>query len=400
MRPSHTRSVACLPASVPKSSQKQPQIAVGAALCLCYVALVSEEVFVIDSQASASRPSNPRAVKRRPAKQRAVAPRASFGPNARWKVQLELAPAEIALVYKQGLARGAEVCRQGTHEWRPLVTTPELRAALAAGRGLITLARRPVKKPASVAPPPPAVVKREPAVALTQTFAPVVMPSSAAQASPPAFGTLPPIRPLPRLGTFPPLGMKASGFARLVRHARPVELALVAGVAMLITWTVSTVTHRAQAARGAASNRERAALFAPLTSDSSLNDAPGALSAANFGPGSSIPVVSVADLPVEGLRPLRAASLASAAAPHLSGMRAELARALGNAARAAQSCGTGPVNTQIVATFAPSGVARAIHFGANAPPVAVRSCVLNAVARAHISPFEGDPVTVSKTISW
>ncbi len=336
---------------------------------------------MIDSQPSASQPSNPRVAKRRAAKHRAVAPRSDSGVSARWKVQLELAPAEIALVYKQGLARGAEVCRQGTHDWRPLVTTPELRFALASGSGLATLVPRPVKKPVSVAPPPPAVVKREPAPELMQTFSPVVMPLEV-PVLPPA------ITPL----ALPPPRAKASSFAWLVQHARPAELALVAGVAMLLTWTASALTQRVQALNTAAASHERIAL-----QSAPVERAPVV---ASFGPGSAIPVVSVADLPVEGQRALRGAAMTSTAAPHGAGMRAQLARALGNAARAAQSCGSGPVSAQIVATFARSGVARAIHFGAGAPPAALRSCVLNAVARARISPFEGEPVTVSKTLRW
>ena len=343
------------------------------------------EVVVIDSQPSASRPSNPRVAKRRPAKHRAAPSGSDSGSNARWKVQLELAPAEIALVYKQGLARGAEVCRQGTHEWRPLVTTPELRFALASGRGLATLARRPQKKPASIAPPPPAVVKRELTPELMQTFSPVVTPLEA-----PALPTS-----AAELAPLPPPRAKATSFAWLVQHARPAELALVAGAAVLLTWMASALTHRVQASSAstaAAAGHERMAL-----QSAAADEAPAA---ASFGPGAAIPVVSVTDLPVEGQRALRGAAMKSGATPQASGMRAQLARALGNAARAAQSCGSGPVNTQIVATFAPSGVARAIHFGAGAPPAALRSCVLNAVARARISPFEGEPVIVSKTLRW
>jgi hypothetical protein len=254
-------------------------------------------------------------------------------------VQLELAPAEIALVYKQGLARGAEVCRQGTHEWRPLVTTPELRAALAAGRGLITLARRPLKKPTSVAPPPPAVVKRETPPALTETLSPVVAPRLDSTL-PRAFGPLPPLSAPPR--------PRPTGLARLVRHARPVELALAAGVAMLFTWTVSALSHRSSSLRGALSSRDRVALATPIGSDSSLTA--GGTIITDFGPKSSIPVVSIADLPVEGQQALRGASMASVT-PRLNGLRGELTRALGNAARAAQSCGSGPVNAQVVATF-------------------------------------------------
>lgn len=258
------------------------------------------------------------------------------------------------------------------------------------------MARRPVKKPASVAPPPPAVIKREPAADLTQTFSPVVMPLSPLPALPPL--APPPARRALTTGAqagLPPPGAKASSFARLVRHARPAELALAAALAVLFTWTVSALSHRSQLT--SAANQPRA--LRPTAPAEEPSCATSAENAETFGPGSSIPVVSIADLPVEGQSAARGTS-APSATPRLNSMRAELARALGNAARAAQSCGVGPVNTQIVATFAASGVARAIHFGANAPPPALRSCVLNAVARAHISPFEGEPVTVSKTIRW
>jgi hypothetical protein len=30
----------------------------------------------------------------------------------------------------------------------------------------------------------------------------------------------------------------------------------------------------------------------------------------------------------------------------------------------------------------------------------MRSCVLSAVARTRVTPFVGDPVTVSKSLSW
>jgi len=30
----------------------------------------------------------------------------------------------------------------------------------------------------------------------------------------------------------------------------------------------------------------------------------------------------------------------------------------------------------------------------------MRSCVLSAVARTRVTPFLGDPVTVSKSLSW
>ena len=87
---------------------------------------------VMDSQPHASPARKPRKPGRRSGGPRQKpALRQDPAATARWKVQLELAPAEIALVYRQGLAHGAEVRRHSKQEWRPLVTTPELRAALA-----------------------------------------------------------------------------------------------------------------------------------------------------------------------------------------------------------------------------------------------------------------------------
>jgi hypothetical protein len=51
-------------------------------------------------------------------------------------------------------------------------------------------------------------------------------------------------------------------------------------------------------------------------------------------------------------------------------------------------------------TFAPSGVARYIHFASSPPPAAMQSCVLNAVARSRVPAFEGPAVNVMKTMRW
>jgi len=80
--------------------------------------------------------------------------------------------------------------------------------------------------------------------------------------------------------------------------------------------------------------------------------------------------------------------------------RTELARALGRAARVARGCGPGPVDTQILVTYAPSGAVRFIHFAASPPPAAMQSCVLNAVARSRVPAFDGPALSVLKTMSW
>ncbi len=399
---------------------------------------------MIHSEPSASRPRNARvpvAARRQPAR-RSAASRPDSADSGRWKVQLELAPAEIAFVYRQGLARGAEVCRRGSHDWRPLVTTPELREALAKRASLaemievapssgaalplhqtlaitdpalaaLTLARRAPQVPKSAPPPPPAVSKSTPPPALKSTplaFAvrqlEVEPTSSALLLPPPLVRTdsvpdwedtpLLPLRVAPLLP--PPVATLKPMVEVAVHHARPLELSLVAALAVVLTLWVTALTLQAEAPR----------LNALVSSISPSTPRPAPPVHASFveaPPHSTIPVVLLRDLPVQGSG-ASAAFVGSSQAPSGAGFtasagpsRAALSRALAFAAAAARSCGTGPVTAQVVVTFAPSGVARDIHFTA-APPVALRSCVLNAVARTHLAPFSGEPVTVSKTLRW
>jgi hypothetical protein len=422
---------------------------------------------VIDSQPSASRPRNPRvsvAPRRQPAVRRSAASRPDLTDASRWKVQLELAPSEIAFVYRKGLARGAEVCRRGTHEWRPLVTTPELRDALAARASLaemievappagaaltlsqtlaitdpalaaLFLARRAPQLPKTAPPPPPALSKSAPPPPLPRSSPPPPLLTVSAEPAPaptlamvPASVMLPP--PLVRTDSVPdwedtpliplrieplrveplltPTRVTLSSLAPATLHARPIELSVVALLAMLLTLAVTAVTLRAEAPRLTAlvSSVTRAAPHAASASSLRAPEAPAK---------STIPVISVRDLPVQGgghaaalasFSPSPAANAPGAAhfasrsaASSLGPDRAGLARALGGAAAAARSCGAGPVTAQVLVTFGPSGVARNIHF-TTAPPVAMRSCVLNAVARTRIAPYTGDLVTVSKTLRW
>jgi hypothetical protein len=404
---------------------------------------------------------------------RSAASRPDLGEVSRWKVQLELAPSEIAFVYRKGLARGAEVCRRGTHEWRPLVTTPELREALAARASLaemieqvpppgsaltlsqtlaisdpslsaLMLAQRSTHLPKSTPPPPPPAVGKStpPPAALANDAAPAstlvnadtlpalrqpkplinrdsvpdwedtpllpvrILPPPAEQrlAPPPNRLRLPPTA-AERLETLPSVRTRVDQRSEpVVVHARPIELWLSAAVAVVVTLLVTAVTLRAEAPR-----------LNTLISTSARPTHPPPRAPRPAAPRdsapSAIPVVYFHDLPVEGGRAAfmsaspqasQATSHGAAAshsAPSAGPDRASLARALGSAAAAARSCGDGPVSAQVVVTFGPSGVARNIHFSAP-PPVALRTCVLNAVARTHVAPFSGEPVTVSKTLRW
>jgi hypothetical protein len=374
-------------------------------------------------------------------------------------VRLELRPSEIAFVYRKGLAHGAEVCRRGTHEWRPLVTTPELREALAKRASLaemievaepaaltlnqtlaitdptlaaLFLARRP-QLPKTAPPPPPGISKSvpppplvpkstRPPPLLSQTIPP---PPRLPQSEPPpslVFTTdaelvmseqsalvrtdsIPdwedtPLMPL-QLKTIPPTRRAVAFAQQKMVHARPLELSLVATVAVLATLAITALTLHAEAPRlnALVSSHVQGDAAAPSTQPATL---PVPLAPP------AIPVVFLRDLPVEGRKfggataPAAAHSAYSARSPQSESSgpnRAALARALGGAAAAARSCGAGPVNAQVVVTFAPSGVARSIHF-ASPPPVPLRTCVLNAISRTRITPFQGEPVTVSKTLRW
>lgn len=205
-----------------------------------------------------------------------------------------------------------------------------------------------------------------------------------------------PMLRIPMLG--PSLALLGRHRSGTVLHARPFELSAVATIAVVLTLAITALTLRAEAPR-------LTALYSAHT-HSSHTPAAGATSSveSRAAAPSTIPVVVVHDLPVEAggarsLAGLGSTRWAAAAATSSGPNRTALARALGGAAAAARNCGDGPVSAQVQVTFAPSGVARDIHFTAP-PPVALRSCILNAISRARLAPFQGEPVTVSKTLRW
>src|SRR6478609_8194067 len=246
-----------------------------------------------------------------------------------------------------------------------------------------------------------------------------------------------PARVLPLIDSEP----AAASFTPVVLHARSTELSVVAFVSAVVTFgAVLLAQHAAHWGEARAKISERAPRQAvepselPMTTHAALSPSWAATLTSN------IPVVRLRDLPlehggsaarIEYERPTpapraerieraertersevvergggRAVTHAAAARPAPVAAapgpadRAELARALGRAAASARNCGEGPVHAQVVATYAPSGVPSSVHFGSSAPPAAMRSCVLSAVARTRVTPFVGDPVTVSKSLSW
>ncbi len=243
----------------------------------------------------------------------------------------------------------------------------------------------------------------------------------------------PPPRVLPRLDSEP----GAASFTPVIMHARSTELSVVAFLSAVATFGAVLFAQQAahwREARAKINVRpprqaiEQSEL--PLPSHSSISPSWAATLASN------IPVVRLRDLPLEhggaaarieyerpapapraerAERPERtevehgagggravAKAVRPAPAPVTPGPvdKAELARALARAGASARNCGEGPVHAQVVATYSPSGVPSSVHFGSSSPPAAMRSCVLSAVARTRVTPFVGEPVTVSKSLSW
>jgi hypothetical protein len=78
--------------------------------------------------------------------------------------------------------------------------------------------------------------------------------------------------------------------------------------------------------------------------------------------------------------------------------RASLVAALSEVAAAAAGCGEREGPVKVVLTFGPSGVARSIQVSGKDLPSGTRSCIARAASRARVPAFEGDPITVGKTL--
>jgi hypothetical protein len=77
-----------------------------------------------------------------------------------------------------------------------------------------------------------------------------------------------------------------------------------------------------------------------------------------------------------------------------------IAKAVSAAASSASSCGDSPQSGKVAITFSPSGAVRSVQMEAPFAERDVGSCVLRAMGRARVSPFEGDPVVVKKSVAW
>lgn len=308
-----------------------------------------------------------------------------------WSVKLELGDEEIAKLYGQGMTRGAVVWKKGMLEWRPLLITPELTGLLRRTR-VTTLSE-------SSPPPPVAYVDGKQFVPADEVTVPRAAPL-------PSFAS--------ELTERVPIASVAPTALDVVEPSpkprrRKGELALVGVAAFALAWMAHAVLHPPTPG----------IVLPPSVAAAAPAAAPAceptrASATINASTGSSIPTVSIADLPLAGARGVTttasriessrtggrgaARSSASTTSSNEKPSRSALVEALGQVASAASGCGErgGPV--RVVVTFANSGVARSIQVSGADLPAATRSCMIGAASRARVPAFTGDPVTVSKTL--
>lgn len=59
-----------------------------------------------------------------------------------------------------------------------------------------------------------------------------------------------------------------------------------------------------------------------------------------------------------------------------------------------------PQSGRVALTFAPSGAVRSVQMEEAFAEREVGACVLRAMGRARVTAFNGEPVTVRKTLRW
>lgn len=94
-------------------------------------------------------------------------------------------------------------------------------------------------------------------------------------------------------------------------------------------------------------------------------------------------------------RPVAHRAPAAAVSP-----RDAVSKAVQRASFAARSCETGPQSGKVEVTFAPTGAVSSVVLIKGFGDVGVNGCVLRAFSRVRAATFEGDPMTVRKTVSW
>lgn len=80
--------------------------------------------------------------------------------------------------------------------------------------------------------------------------------------------------------------------------------------------------------------------------------------------------------------------------------RESMTKALSLASASASTCSDGPEKGRVAVTFSPSGSVQGVRLVQSFGDASTNSCVLRAMGRAHVTPFSGDPITVTKTLSW
>ena len=315
-----------------------------------------------------------------------------------WKVQLELEPEQIALLHSQGLARGALVRRDGSEEWRPLLATPELLRVLSKGGELQpmpldiefetptrSLKVTTLKVTTRPTPPPPPV----------ELCVELVVPQLRRD-SIPDWNDVPtgPIR-LPVSSTISPATIESQAEPRTA-HARPLKLS----VAVAATLVLALLGGFGVLRLSRSSAQHAPASSAPVSAAKPAQQPSAATAPSPLA--SSVPVVSVRDLPTEAKRTGLAAEASAKTVVTTTGSAFDevLDKALEQAARDASACGASPMTAPVVVTFAPTGMVRFVRFATAVPEPPVRACALRAVARTRIPAFKGDGITVSKTLNW
>jgi hypothetical protein len=80
--------------------------------------------------------------------------------------------------------------------------------------------------------------------------------------------------------------------------------------------------------------------------------------------------------------------------------RVAVTNAVQRASSAARSCESGPQSGKVEVTFSPTGAVSSVALIKGFDDAGVNGCVLRAFGRVRVSPFEGDPIVVRKTVSW
>ncbi len=271
-----------------------------------------------------------------------------------WLVQLELTTREFALFRGSELTRSAVAWREGMPEWRPLTAID---------------AERQWQQMADSAPPP--------AMAISE----------------------------------PPRSASKSPAGEIARNHWPhsaVVVALVALAAMLLlVWWGPVQTARDAALRAELAvqrlapivERVLVAIEARAAEANRAASVPAGGAAAR-SLASSAPQVPASVAPPPPSASAAPAPVASAKSAAMVVERAQLARALSGAVERASSCASGASGSlRAIVTFGPNGLVRAVSLGP-APSGVDRGCVSKALSSARGRPYEGEPITIKKTLRF